>query len=620
MKKLKKDFKILSRGYKIIFSIDKMLIPLNVISAILDALFPFIIIYMGAEILNALSRHDSLNHIYLLLAITLASCFLTQQIKQIIARTINVKNQVFEQKFMMLLNNKTLEMDYGSIENSEIHIKRQRIDDIRRVGGGGIWKLVYQSQDAANGIFTMIASVAVTYKAFFIYNSIPQNNLIDIITSPLSSIILLAIIAVNTWITIYFNAVSTEKTHKTWDEAVPQNRILVYILTKYINTYHAGKDIRLYNQKQMIQDKYNKTLDNFIRIFFKMERNQIKYTSINTVLSSVIEWIVYIFIGMRAIYGLIDLGDLFKYIISINQFSKGLTGFLNSFNALRVNNQYLEVLYDFLDIPNEKYQGTLTTEKRADNDYEFEFHNVSFRYPGTEAYALKKLDLKFSIGQHTAVVGMNGSGKTTMIKLLCRLYDPTEGEITLNGIDIRKYDYAEYLNIFSVVFQDFKLFSFSLGQNVASSVDYDSAKAVKCLKTAGFEDRYNEMKKGLDTPIYKDFEEDGIEISGGEAQKIALARALYKNAAFIVLDEPTAALDPVAEFEIYSKFNQIVGNKTAVYISHRLSSCRFCDDIAVFHEGELIQRGNHDMLLSDKNGKYYELWNAQAQYYTDKAV
>jgi ATP-binding cassette subfamily B protein len=607
--------KILSRGYKIIFSIDAMLIPLNVISAILEAFFPFIIIYMGAEILNALSRHDNLRHIYLLLAITIVSVFLTQQIKQLIARAINVKNKVFEHKFMMLLNNKTLDMDYASIENPEIHIKRQRIDDIRRAVGGGIWKLVYQSRDAVSGICTMIVSVAVTYKAFFIFNSSSQNSFIDIIASPLSSVILFVIIAINTWITIYFNAVSTVKTHKTWDEAVPQNRVLVYILTKYINTYHAGKDIRLYNQKQMIEAKYKKALDNFVCIFFKMERNQIKYTNINTILSSVIEWIVYIYIGIRAIYGLIGLGDLFKYITAINQFSRGLTGFLNSLNALRVNNQYLEVLHDFLDIPNEKYQGTLTTEKRADNDYELEFHNVSFRYPGSETYALKKLNLKFSIGQHTAVVGMNGSGKTTMIKLLCRLYDPTEGEITLNGIDIRKYDYAEYLNIFSVVFQDFKLFSFSLGQNVASSVIYNKAQAEKCLEIAGFEDRYKEMQKGLDTPIYKDFEDDGIEISGGEAQKIALARALYKDAPFIVLDEPTAALDPVAEFEIYSKFSQIVGDKTAVYISHRLSSCRFCDDIAVFHEGELIQRGNHDSLLSDKNGKYYELWNAQAQYY-----
>jgi ATP-binding cassette subfamily B protein len=216
-----------------------------------------------------------------------------------------------------------------------------------------------------------------------------------------------------------------------------------------------------------------------------------------------------------------------------------------------------------------------------------------------------------------AVVGMNGSGKTTMIKLLCRLYDPTEGEITLNGYDIKKYDYDEYMSIFSVVFQDFKLFSFPIGQNIAASTEYDEKKAEHCLNMAGFGGRLGNMPKRFDTSLYKDFEEDGVEISGGEAQKIAIARALYKDAPFIVLDEPTAALDPIAEFEVYSKFNEIVEDKTAIYISHRLSSCRFCDDIAVFHEGELIQRGSHDALIDDGGGKYHELWNAQAQYYAE---
>jgi ATP-binding cassette subfamily B protein len=257
------------------------------------------------------------------------------------------------------------------------------------------------------------------------------------------------------------------------------------------------------------------------------------------------------------------------------------------------------------------YHGTLTTEKRDDNQYEIEFHNVSFKYPNTDFYAIQNLSLKLHIGEKLAVVGMNGSGKTTMIKLLCRLYDPTEGEITLNGIDIKKYDYQEYMRIFGVVFQDFNLFAFSLGQNVAADVDYDKQKVADCCKEAGL--TLNHLNP--ETYLYKNFDESGVEISGGEAQKIALARALYKDVPFIVLDEPTAALDPVAEYEIYSKFNDIVGNKTAIYISHRLSSCRFCDDIAVFDKGRLVQRGSHDKLIQDSGGKYYELWNAQAQYY-----
>ena len=219
-----------------------------------------------------------------------------------------------------------------------------------------------------------------------------------------------------------------------------------------------------------------------------------------------------------------------------------------------------------------------------------------------------------------AVVGRNGSGKTTFIKLLCRLYDPTEGEVIMNDFNIRKYDYRQYLDLFSVVFQDYKLLAVPLGNNVASSDVWDVAKAERLLEEVGFGERYAQMPKKLDTSLYKDFDEDGVNVSGGEAQKIALARALYKDAPFIILDEPTAALDPIAEAEIYSRFDEIVGDKTAIYISHRLSSCRFCDKIAVFDQGEIVQVGTHEELLADPKGKYYELWNAQAQYYAKDAV
>ena len=274
---------------------------------------------------------------------------------------------------------------------------------------------------------------------------------------------------------------------------------------------------------------------------------------------------------------------------------------------------------DFLRryVPNSTYQGSLTTEKRSDRKYEIEFKAVYFRYPGTSTWALRHVSMKFDVGGRLAVVGENGSGKTTFIKLLCRLYDPDEGEIRLNGIDIRKYRYDNYLALFSVVFQDFQLLAQPLGANVAAAEDYDRERAARCLEKAGFGARLAELLNGLDTCLYRDFEEDGVEISGGKAQKIALARVLYQDAPFIVLDEPTAALDPEAEAEVYTKFNDIVEDKTAIYISHRLSSCRFCDEIAVFDHGQVVQQGNHDALV-EAEGKYQALWEAQAQYYAKK--
>lgn len=260
------------------------------------------------------------------------------------------------------------------------------------------------------------------------------------------------------------------------------------------------------------------------------------------------------------------------------------------------------------------YQGSLTTEKRRDRKYNVEFKDVSFKYPNSERWALRHVSVKFEVGTKLAVVGENGSGKSTFIKLLCRLYDPQEGEILLNGVDIRKYRYDEYIAIFSVVFQDFWLMAHKLGQNIAGSCEVDEAKAIKCLEDAGFGERLKELPDGIETWLGKDFDEEGIIVSGGERQKIAIARALYKDAPFIVLDEPTASLDPIAEAEIYQKFDEIVGDRTAIYISHRLSSCRFCKEILVFEDGGIIEHGDHEQLIA-ADGRYAELWDAQAKYY-----
>lgn len=215
-------------------------------------------------------------------------------------------------------------------------------------------------------------------------------------------------------------------------------------------------------------------------------------------------------------------------------------------------------------------------------------------------------------------MGANGAGKTTFIKLLCRLYDPSEGEILLNGIDIRKYDYDEYIRMFSIVFQDYKIFSFSVAENVAAGPVFDRERVIKSLRDAGIYDRVRQMKNGIDARLLKDQQdgdEEGIEISGGEKQKIALARALYRNAPIVILDEPTSALDPVAEQDIYLRFNDMIAEKTAVFISHRMSSCLFCDEIIVFDEGRIVEYGSHDQLVADEEGVYHRMWEAQAQYY-----
>ena len=273
----------------------------------------------------------------------------------------------------------------------------------------------------------------------------------------------------------------------------------------------------------------------------------------------------------------------------------------------------LALFEDFMELENKKYEGTLPIEKRDDNRYEIEFRDVSFRYPNSPDYVLSHVNAKLCIGEKTAIVGQNGAGKTTFIKLLCRLYDPTEGEILLNGINIKLYDYKEYMSLFSIVFQDFQLFAFSIAENVATSMEYDEKKIVESIEAAGLGERLKELPEGIRTNVFQ-LQENGVEISGGEAQKLAIARALYKDAPFVILDEPTSALDPVAEYDIYKRFDDLVKEKTAVYISHRMSSCRFCNNIFVFDGGRIVQKGSHEALIREE-GLYRRLWNAQAQYY-----
>lgn len=214
-----------------------------------------------------------------------------------------------------------------------------------------------------------------------------------------------------------------------------------------------------------------------------------------------------------------------------------------------------------------------------------------------------------------AVVGPNGAGKTTFIKLLCRLYEPTSGCITLNGIDIRKYDYRQYLDLFGIVFQDFALFPYSIAENIASSQTPDEARIWQALRLVEMEDRVRRLPQGLDTPLFSHSSKEGVNFSGGELQKLAIARALYKDAPLVILDEPTAALDPISEYEIYSHFDTLVQDKTSIFISHRMSSCRFCEDILVFEDGRLAERGSHSALLAQDGSLYASMWNAQAQYY-----
>lgn len=377
----------------------------------------------------------------------------------------------------------------------------------------------------------------------------------------------------------------------------------------------ALKDIQIFGMSSWLRQVHDAVLKLFRAFQLREQRVRLLGDLAEVALTFLRNGAAYGYLLALALGEGLSVSEFLLYFTAVGNFTTWVTGILKGFGELHQFSLELSSVRSYIEAPEPfRMEGGKAIEPDTSLPYTLELRDVSFRYPNTETWALRHVNMKFQVGSRLAVVGENGSGKTTFIKLLCRLYDPTQGEILLNGIDIRKYSYRQYIDLFSVVFQDFQLLAFPLGQNVAAAVEVDKGRAARCLEMAGFGKRLAALPQGLETPLYKEFDESGVQVSGGEAQKIALARALYKDAPFVVLDEPTAALDPVAEMEVYENFDKIVGDKTAVYISHRLSSCRFCDDIAVFDHGHIVQQGSHDALV-EAPGKYQELWHAQAQYY-----
>jgi ABC-type multidrug transport system fused ATPase/permease subunit len=324
---------------------------------------------------------------------------------------------------------------------------------------------------------------------------------------------------------------------------------------------------------------------------------------------------LYVVVGIKGLAGAISIGAVIAYVGYLQQVIGALTTMMDTIGTSASILKGLDQFIDFIEYPDAPAKGRLPIEKRLDNNYEIKVDDVSYRYPGTQEWALRHVTLQFKVGQRLALVGPNGSGKTTLIKLLTRLAEPTEGRILLNGIDIQKYDIHEYQQIFAVVFQDYRLFAFSVADNVAVNTHKDPERIQRALTLAGVWNKVDRMPKKTETSLTKNIDPAGVDISGGEAQKIAIARAWYKDAPFIILDEPTAALDPVSEYEIYQKFDDLMEKKTAIYVSHRMSSIRFSQRIVVLDHGQIVEDGTHAALMQAQ-GLYYRLFEAQAQYYT----
>lgn len=613
---LKENLHDLKRIVKVVHDMDKYYFPTNFMLHLVNVVSRYIALFLSAYIVDALTAKEPFEVIFRNVAIAVGVIFLLNRYEKFVNLRNGANSQMLADRYYCMTEQKMLEMDFSKIAGDECRDLREKIRKDNN-WGNGIWGVFQMINGLTFSMLNLIGAVFV---------GAPLVKTLITAGEPAAWGVIIAAFLVSFFSTRMHGKYDKKNNyllHNYWDE-LPEEEwesapTMGWNFAEEGMQTRSGKDIRIYGSHRLMQ-KY--VLDNEDAPYNVRWRKSVGICSGITsfcyvVAGYVIEGASYVLMAVLAAGGAVSLGNVVKYAGCIRnlfgELDKVIKRTPSLFMAARRNMSTL----DLAALEDDMYKGKLPVEKRSDGQYSIEFKNVSFKYPGRKEYALKDFNLKLNIGERLAIVGMNGSGKTTMIKLLCRLYDPDEGEILLNGVDIRKFRQDQYSMLFSVVFQDFQLFDFEIGENVAASSDYDREKAQGCLEAAGFGERMKALEgAALDTYIRKGYG-DGIEISGGEAQKVAIARAIYKDAPFILLDEPTAALDPISEYEIYSGFDKIIGDKTAIYISHRLSSCKFCERIAVFHEGRLIQTGSHSDLLKDTGGKYYEMWEAQAQYYRE---
>ena len=608
------------RGIKELHKVSPRFFPLITVYSIFSAITPYITVFFSAQILKELATMRREENLLQWVIAGVLCVGIAAIAKAMLYRRYNsLLNDLYGRKEILFIH-KMFSLDFSELDKQENHDLRAQIQQNENWSSWGLMRVEEAYIGAVSSVIGLLSGIVLTVSLFT--SPVPESaGWLTVLNNP---VFILALAAMMVVVSILAGNLSA-KSMRCWsdfaEEATFGNRLFGHF--GFIGQdKERSVDIRMNNQQRLVS-AYWKTNSSFgvDGPFGKAAKGTMGvYASLGVCITTLVTGFIYVFTCLKAWGGAFDVGSITQYVGAATAMVTNVFALTDLLGIMKTNAPYLEKTFEFLDIPNAMYQGSLTTEKRADRQYEVEFKDVSFKYPGADIWALRHVNMKFKVGKRLAIVGENGSGKTTFIKLLCRLYDPQEGQILLNGIDIRKYRYDDYMSIFSVVFQDFRLICQPLGNNVAGSIEYDRERVEKALIDAGFGDRLASMDKGLDTMIYKNLTEDGVDVSGGEAQKIAIARALYKDAPFIILDEPTAALDPIAEAEIYSKFNDIAGDKTAIYISHRLSSCKFCDEIAVFHEGAVIQHGTHAELVADANGKYHELWNAQAQYYTEKTA
>lgn len=584
-----KSFTAIGHFIRLAHKIHPGYTPLAVLSAVFHAAAPFLNILMPRYILNELVGLQRVDRLILYIGILIVGNALFGIVGSVIEKALKISGEKLADGFELHVGRHIMHMDFEKLEDAKIlDMKEKALFNIRLhdalLGGPKTIVSIFQL------LFTLIGVMGIIA-----------------VLNPLLILVMMLLVGVN--VLVYRRIQATK--FQFYEDIAVYNRQFKYF-QDLTQDFKNAKDVRIYKMSDYIIDRINHHHDSVNKIFNKMFLKQRRHDGFSAVAIQAQTVAAYGFAVWSVFHGAIMIGDFTMYISAANQFSNAATQTLTKLVDLHMLGKVLQDYLKFERLPNRHLNGTKAVG--AVDSVKIEFKNVWFQYPNAEDYTLKNVSLTINHGEKISIVGRNGAGKTTFIKLLCRLYQPNKGCILFNGVNINEFEEGEFNRLLSVIFQDYKIFSFSVRENLSFQETADEDRIRTSLEQAGIWDKIDRLPLKLDTPLYKNFDKNGEELSGGEMQKLAIARALYKNAPLMVLDEPTAALDPYSEYEVYSQFDRMADGKTTIYISHRLSSCRFCDAVAVFDNGMLVEYGKHEQLVSD--GKLYaEMWKAQAQYY-----
>lgn len=591
---LKKFFSNMAFMFRRTWKYAKSKYFLMILDSVKSTVQPFVLLIIPKYILDELASERRVDVTLRYIAYYAAAVVGFNLISLIISRFGSDQSMKIDHRVAMDQHTKWLHMDYDKFENG-------RVRDLEARSVSAAEPRNFAEDKVLGFISNLIRLGGYTYIIMSLH--------------PIMILFILTVIAANTLI-----ARRSAKLGYEYTTAMTRlSRRFNYIFRTMVD-FKVGKDVRINGADSWLKSKFEKESEEYIRDHRAQQRRLLGINTLSDIIGLIQTVVMYGYCGYLAISGGITVGSFTVFLGALTAFTGTFHEFVKRFPALGLLSKYIDDYREFLRCAEHEGKELETSDISALPEHcDIEFVNVSFKYPDTDRYVLKNINIKIKAGERLSIVGYNGAGKSTFIKLLCRFYKPTEGKILLGGVDISTYPLPEYRRRLAVVFQDYQLFYMSVRYNIVLNLEEDPERVRKALAESGILEKIEVLENGIDTSYGRILYYHSRDFSGGETQKIACARAYYRDSPIVILDEPTSALDPVAETQLYGRFNEIIGDKTAVYISHRLASVKFCDSIAVFADGELVERGTHAELMK-KNGIYADMFTKQAHYYIENGT